>query len=328
MPLSFNTPAKRLIRSEWNKPLLKFLSKSLNTKLVYLGLPSPNAEDVSEWIEYLDIVIAFQCRDYPNPSETNQSREAIQKLEAKLREFETQQKIKTFYVYDGYIEEVILKGRDNSNLEFVQNEVVTIYNLDFCNQITSPLQFVDKNGYPAQAFKFDAVRELLRFQSLLSDITTKFIMLLTINCGYDGAELNDFIINCENTEISEYCKNVRSLPGVKKKSRVLRSYIFYTLRHFCSNYNFVPEFQPVILYEGSGKKYMLHFTIVGTSKLPNPGMAPFYQKTKNFLSQKFLTISNNQISLMKTQDIEEFDVDLDPVKVFTSSTAFSKLWKS
>jgi hypothetical protein len=328
MPISFNTPAKKLIRLEWNKPLLKFLSENLNAKLVYLGLPSPDAEDVSEWIDYLDVVISFQCREYPEPSDASQSREAVQELVSKLSAFERQQKLTTFYVYDGYIEEVILKGRDNSNLEFVQNEIVTIYNLDFCNQITSPYEFLDINGEVKKAYKFEAINKLLQIQASINDLSKKFIMLFTIHCGYRGAELNEFMTNCDDKEIIEYCRGVNSLRGVNKKARILRSYILYTLKHYLRTYDFVPEFLPVILYEGVSGFYLLHFMIIGTTKLPNPALAPFYQRTKSLLNQKFLTISNNQIGLMKTQDIEESDVDLDPIKVFTSSKAFSKLWKS
>ena len=50
---SFNSEHKNFIREHWNMPLLKFLADNVNDKLVYLGLPSPIAEDVLEWIEYV-----------------------------------------------------------------------------------------------------------------------------------------------------------------------------------------------------------------------------------------------------------------------------------
>ena len=55
---------KAFIRSNWNKHLIEFFDTELGYKLIYLGLPSPNAEDIKEWIEYLSKVIAFQCRDF------------------------------------------------------------------------------------------------------------------------------------------------------------------------------------------------------------------------------------------------------------------------
>jgi len=52
---SFNSEHKKFIREHWNKPLIKFLTKKVKDKLLYLGLPSPKAEDVLEWIEYIKI---------------------------------------------------------------------------------------------------------------------------------------------------------------------------------------------------------------------------------------------------------------------------------
>src|ERR1700737_229561 len=61
---SFNSEHKLFIRERWNKPLIKFLSKKIGDKLVYMGLPSSSAEDLGQWIEFIKVVIAFQCRVY------------------------------------------------------------------------------------------------------------------------------------------------------------------------------------------------------------------------------------------------------------------------
>ena len=74
---TFNSKSKILIRSKWNKEIIKFISTNLKTKLVYLGLPSPSAEDILEWIDYINEVIAFQCREYPKPSRPSQDRDEI-----------------------------------------------------------------------------------------------------------------------------------------------------------------------------------------------------------------------------------------------------------
>ena len=60
--------AKILIRQSWAKPLLQFIHDHLGQKLLYLGLPGPEAEDVETWIEVLDVIFAFQCEDsrYPD----------------------------------------------------------------------------------------------------------------------------------------------------------------------------------------------------------------------------------------------------------------------
>lgn len=79
---------KRAIREKWSKPLIKFVHDVLGHKLTYLGLPSPDAHDIVEWIDYIDYVIAFQCREYPKPSSVTQPEDAVLKLEDKLRELE------------------------------------------------------------------------------------------------------------------------------------------------------------------------------------------------------------------------------------------------
>jgi len=70
--------------------------RKLEYELIYLGLPGPQALDLLEWVDYIDQVIAFQCREYPEPSSVNQSPEKVLELEAKLVGFERHGKLTTF----------------------------------------------------------------------------------------------------------------------------------------------------------------------------------------------------------------------------------------
>ena len=146
----FNSDNKKLIRTNWAKPIVSYIKDTLNKKLFYLGLPDCEAHDIVEWIEYIDTVYAFQCRDYPSPSAPEQSRVKVLALENTLRTFERKRQLSTFDVFDGYIEEVILRGFDNSPTikEFTQHDTITLYNLDFCGQVTSPIEYKDRNGNP------------------------------------------------------------------------------------------------------------------------------------------------------------------------------------
>ena len=99
---------KDFIRSNWGKPLLHFICTELKCKLIYMGLPSPEAKDIKEWIDYLSKVIAFQCRVYGKTSNPEQPMDSIFKLEEILSNFEREKKLEPSVVYDGYIEEVIL----------------------------------------------------------------------------------------------------------------------------------------------------------------------------------------------------------------------------
>ena len=205
---SFNSEHKNYIRTNWNKPLLQFLCKQINDKLIYLGLPSQKATDVLEWIEYIKIVIAFQCRVYSKKSSPEQNREAVEELDKILNKLEREKSIENYILFDGYLEEVILRGYDNSptQINFSLNNFVTLYNLDFCNQITSPLEFKNRTGDVETAYKFDAISKLLQIQNSLKKISDRFILFLTVHCSYDGEELQNFIGNPPNDEISEIFK--------------------------------------------------------------------------------------------------------------------------
>ncbi|MCK5058222.1 MAG: hypothetical protein KAT34_16335 [Candidatus Aminicenantes bacterium] len=327
MPENFKSPAKVLIRKEWSKKIIEFIKRKLGKKIIYLGLPSPNAEDIMEWLEYIDEVIAFQCREYPEPSNPDQSREKVIRLEQRLNELERQQKIETYAVYDGYIEEVLLRGRDNSNIDFFQNDAITIYNLDFCNQITSPISFTDKKGELKSAYKFDAVKELMNHQSNVNTQSKKFIMFLTMQCGYDGKELHDFITHHGDKSVSTYMKQVKKIPGESmRKSRFLKSYVLDSLKDYFKTEGFIPEFLPVIFYEGVGGYKLLQFTVLGTSKTEKTGTAPFFQSISELLWQKFIIASEKGFKLMNAENIEETDVNLDPRKIISSSKTYEKLW--
>ena len=65
----FSTPNKECIRRYYNKPIIRRLKQVYNCDIIYYGLPSPDAEDIAEWIEYISSVVAFQCRDYGNVSD-------------------------------------------------------------------------------------------------------------------------------------------------------------------------------------------------------------------------------------------------------------------
>ncbi|MCK4761308.1 MAG: hypothetical protein KAW12_03850 [Candidatus Aminicenantes bacterium] len=327
MPENFQSPAKILIRKEWSKKLIEFVKRKLQKKIIYLGLPSPDAKDILEWIDSLDGVIAFQCRDYRHRSAREQSRKAVDTLEKQLDKLIRQKKIETFAVYDGYIEEVILRGRDNSDIDFRQDDVITVYNLDFCNQITSPIKFVDKEGNIEEAFKFDAIHELLKYQRSIKNQSKKFIMFLTIHCGYEGKELENFINHHHDSGISSYHNNIKKLPDKSlKKPRFLKSYMLDSLKEYFKTQGFIPEFLPVIYYQGVGGNKLLHFTIFGTGMPEKTGTASFFQDIPELLKQKFITVLDNKFELLKEGNIEENDVQLNPTEIFSKSKTYKKYW--
>jgi hypothetical protein len=326
-----DTASKMVIRKKWCKPLLQFINEKLKYKLIYLGLPGPQALDLLEWIEYIDQVIAFQCRDYPNPSSIEQDRQRVLELEEKLRTFEREGKLTTYSLYDGYIEEVLLRGRDTNGDKFSQNDVVTVYNLDFCNGITVPLEVKDDEGNIQKYYKSEAIRRLLEAQR---DITTKvrakkFVMFLTIHSLFWREEAEDFMDKTESGPIKKFVSEVVSLPGSSKWIRLLKGYVFDTVKSYFCNYDFTPEFLPPIYYKGAGKgkkNWLVLFTIIGAENKKIRG-APCFQKAEEFFKLNFLTVENENLCHWRYKTSNEVNGHLDSVAAFSNADCFKRLWK-
>lgn len=318
--------SKRIIRNMWCKPLIKFINDKLSYKLIYMGLPSPDATDILDWIDYLEYIIAFQCRNYPYPSSLDQSKKLVEKLEEKLRELERIKKIKSFSLYDGYIEEVVLMGRDTIGRDFSQKEFITLYNLDFCNNINSPVQVLDEDGNLHLVYKSEVIEKLIKLQNEIKTTKPKkFIMFLTVHVGfYNGEEV--FFKRKKMEEIESYHSKIKKIIGPEKTLLLLRAYIFALLKKYFISFGFVPEFLPVINYRhGSKGKWLLVFTIVGTFN-DNDSSAECFQQTQDLLNQNFLTIDKNKIVSLKLKNFSGRPTDIDPIKIFKSSETYKKLW--
>jgi hypothetical protein len=327
-----DTNQKRVIRHQWCKSLVRFVHEKLGYKLIYLGLPGPQALDLLEWIEYIDQVIAFQCRNYPQPSSTNQRRDKVSELEAKLRDFERQGKLTTFSLYDGYIEEVILRGRDTIGSRFNQNDVVTIYNLDFCNGITAPLEVPDDYGNIQKFYKSHAIRKLLEIQRDISSQTRckRFIMFLTIHSSFWDQEAKNFVRNAESEALKKYFSKINTLYGWQKKVRLLKAYVFDTIKGYFCHGDFTPEFLPAIYYKGAGRdreNWLVLFTIISAL---NKGIseAPCFQQTRAFLDQRFLTVHNGRLIPLHQNSINEVNCLQDSVSALCHSHCYNRLWNT
>lgn len=334
MAKTFSTPSKVKIRQEWNLPLLKLISEKTGQKLVYLGLPSPDADDIHDWIEYIDKVIAFQCRAYPEPSNSEQGKEAIEELENKLNHLETQGKISNYSIYDGYIEEVLLRGRDISNNTYNQEDVITLYNLDYCNSLSAPISYIDLNGEVKEGYKFDTIQKLMEFQHRINVDSKKFILFLTINCDYFEPEMGELIGDgCDRIlkPIHDQYENIDDI--VEKKARLLRSYTIQNLKTFFTSNGFIPEFLPTINYngkplpKGKGRRFiLLHFTVLGTQMAQRAGVAPFYQNIDDVIRQNFIYVRDGVIQEVKIPDVEEQDVNYTPEEYMLNCESFVRHW--
>ena len=330
----FNSDSKKLIRSLWAKPIVSYINETLKKKLFYLGLPDSEAHDIVEWLEYIETVYAFQCREYPLPSNPKQSRDRVLALENTLRAFERKRQLTTFDVFDGYIEEVIIRGFDNSPTikEFSQQDVITLYNLDFCGQVTSPIEYKDRNGKPQKAYKFDAIKKILDLQDQVGFPNNKFIMFLTLHCSYDGKELSDFIANPQNSDIQTYISQVTKLSKGKKAPYLVKAFVLHNLQQFFSTRGFVAEVLPTIHYSGDNKSPILFFTILGTSaQNKSAGGIVHYQKLNDALNCPFIEIDEGKFTKSTNfalNNDNKLDTNLNPLHLFKKSKTYKNLWSN
>lgn len=322
-------PSKKIIREQWCKPLIKFIHDTLHYKFIYLGLPGPQAIDLLTWIEYIDQVIAFQCRDYPKPSSISQPKTKVHELEAKLRELERKGKISTFALYDGFMEEVILRGKDTTGNRFNQNDVVTVYNLDFCNAITTPLSVTDDKGNTRKYYKSEVIRKLLEIQRDISSTIRckKFIMFLTIHSNFMDNEQARFIKQNKDKDIKNFINSLQRVTGLPKTLKLLKAYMYQIINNFFCHCDFTPEILPAIYYCHDGH-WLVHFTIIGTLNQQVSALSPCLQNPNDFFSQKFLTIKNNILKPSSINGMVESDCPDNLVNAFQDSPSYKELWIS
>jgi len=326
-----STNSKNIIRRTWNAPLLDYLKTTFNTKLLYFGLPSPNAEDIFDWIDFIDFVIAFQCRDYPKPSDPSQNDSAVKELEFKLNKLQRQNLIKDFMLYDGYIEEVIINGKDNDNYPFDLKHFVTLYNLDFCNEITFPQKILNERTNEFQdVYKLHVIKKIMDLQNENNFHPYKFVIFLTVKANFWITEAEDYVSKSQSDALlSDYFNKISSLTGIHKSIRILKAYIFKSLSSMLCINNYIPEFLPVVWYKGSGIHDLAQFTIICTHEL-NLGRGALHRQDFNqFLNQGFL-MPNEAGRIMEPvtdPNIEETIPSSDPIVLFRETVVYEEFWR-
>lgn len=330
---SFNTDSKKAIRSNWAKPLLSFLKDDLEKKLVYLGLPGEQAIDIHEWLDFLDIVYAFECREHKKAFELNQSRDRIINLEKQGLSLNRRGLLSKFEVFDGHIEEVVLRGYDNSPTpkEFRQNDIITVYNLDFCNQVTSPIEFTDEDGNIKEAYKFDAVSRLLQNQRDVEPTSKKFLMFLTLHCSYSGKEFMNFQHSFKNEEFKTYVSKTNSLTKGRRAPYWVKLFVFNELLKKFNEYGFAAEFLPVIHYIGNDEEPLLCFTIFGTQEEVLKGVTSTDEQLKSYLNGKFVSVDLKGSFVNNTTLVAHNEKDwtsVNSLSLFKSSKTYKENWKN
>lgn len=258
----FNSPNKVCIRERFDRTLIQFLKDSFGCRIIYYGLPSPEAADIFCWKDYIDYVIAFQCRDYPYLSSPDQSTKNIDELYQKLSELEASNVIEGFDLYDGYMEEVLFRGIDNSAsgaMKYRHDNFVTLFNLDFCNKITSPQEYIDIEGKTVSKYKFELIDKILEYQESVTKENDKFVLFLTLKCSFSDDELVAYK-SANNAELSRYYHSGQS-RGVKKRY-ILKHYVESLLAEKILSRNYVYYYMPTVFYRGIRDIEMMHLAVL------------------------------------------------------------------
>ena len=133
----FDNPGKKTVREAWNTPLLQFLNAEYGFRYRYMGLPGVDIIDLQLWRRMIDEVVAFESRAEPEDNDLGGRRNVLA-LRTKMRE----QGING-YAYFGSMEEVVILGRDQDGTEYDRSKLITLYNLDFCNENFKPCPNID-----------------------------------------------------------------------------------------------------------------------------------------------------------------------------------------
>jgi hypothetical protein len=331
-PATYYTDHKRkqVIRSLWCKTQIEVLSRILSKRLIYIGLPDLKALDVLEWIDYLEKVIAFQCTEYKGRKIN------VQELEDLLDKLERQNKLKSSVVYHGWMEEIVMGGLSKIGQIYQQADFLKVYNLDFCNNFTTPTKVWDENGRIIDIIhKTDAISKLMEYQRRNGDEGkgSRFIMYLTVNS--DTFEEN--LTAIKDVYFKDYLKKIKNIRKPEVLAvRKMKAYCFYHIRQIFHKHDFQVEFLPPIFYYGSDypnrekgiteNHRMMTFTILGTRR--RDSNEPLYhQNEEEFLNKQFIFANDSKIGCFKDKFIEEDPYDPDVLKILTASYTYKYLWQ-
>src|SRR5713226_9391029 len=118
----------------------------------YMGLPGVDLLDVKLWKDMIDEVVAFEIREKPDRNDP-QGRRSITELRRNMQMLGI-----PGYAYFGSMEEVVILRQDYDGMEYKQDKLVTLYNLDFCDEITSKIETAQAGK---QLLRFAAIRQIL-----------------------------------------------------------------------------------------------------------------------------------------------------------------------
>jgi len=280
-----DNPEKGVVRQQWNTPLLQHLHRQYGVRYRYLGLPGPNLIDVTLWREMIDEVIAFEP-----PDKDGYGRTAFTTLTRNMRKAGIPGR-----AYCGSFEEVVLLRKDFEGQDYVQDQVVTLYNLDFCDEISSPVQTREGGK---KVWRFEAIRQLLRDQHECFQQKRRprhFILMLTVRNQIGSGKIRNYLpsssLHGDAKAFFERCSAIKAIPQgrdqvlIGSHSWALKTLLHNMLCSYFGNPNLSALFFPQVLYQGTKVRTadgyiespMLHWLVFcrfGEDTAPTPEFWP------------------------------------------------------
>ncbi len=234
-----------------------------------MGLPGVDLLDVKLWREMIDEVVAFEVRASRTPDDI-EGRRHIVALRRNLQLLGVPGR-----AFFGPMEEVVILRRDYDGTNYEQKEVVTLYNLDFCDEIASRIETREEGK---QVWRFEAIRQILRDQQQVfqkKGSPTVFVLLLTVRDQIGSPKLRKFLSGglYEDTKAYlESCGGIEELPKegtlLGSHTWALKAFIYNTLRQYLANPHISATFFPLVRYTGTPvqrgrvKSPMLHCMVI------------------------------------------------------------------
>lgn len=282
-----DSPGKRSVRELWDTPVLRYLHEQYSFRYRYVGLPGSEVLDIKLWQDMIDEVVAFEMSARP----TEDDPEGLRNV-ATLRRNLTLLGVK-HRVFYGPLEEVIILRTDLDGQPYQQKQVMTLCNLDFCDEIVSKIRTRREGG---RAWRFEAIRRLLAdqrdcFQG--SGGPGFFLILLTVKNQIDAAKLQRLLdsatLHYDTRHYVDFCNGEGPSPlptgGSIRGTHTwaLKAFLHQTIRGYLTNPNISAVFFPVVKYTGkTANSHMLHWIVL--CRFENPELhAPM------FLPQEYLT---------------------------------------
>ena len=248
----FDTPGKRAVREQWNTPILRLLNEEYGFRYRYMGLPGVELHDVELWRDMIDEVIAFEVRARRTRDDP-EGRRHIRALRRKLQLLGIPGQ-----AFFGPMEEVVILRQDYDGRRYDQKKVITLYNLDFCNEIASRISTREQGE---QVWRFEAIRQILRDQQQAyrqHREPSRFILLLTVRDQIDAARLRNLLSGNLYDDTSAYlqsCGGINTLPHqgplLGTHTWALKAFIHNTLRQYLANPHISATFFPLVRYPGT-----------------------------------------------------------------------------